>query len=123
MWLKPLMVPIATFLDDWLKNGKRNPAKKWWFDHELVNGVAVAPKGTNQRDIDPDRKVDPAQQKVAIYHASMMPPPDEIGPVEVDRNGGDGGGRLDRNAEPGATAGSRRRSGASTLRSDSAGQR
>jgi reductive dehalogenase len=85
MWLKPLMVPIATFLDDWLKNGKRNPAKKWWFDHELVNGVAVAPKGTNQRDIDPDRKVDPAQQKMAIYHASMMPPPDEIGPVEVDR--------------------------------------
>ena len=85
MWLKPLMVPIATFMDDWLANGKRNPVKKWWFDHELVNGIAVAPKGTNQRDIDPDRKVDPAQQKMAIYHASMMPPPDELGPVVVDR--------------------------------------
>ena len=24
MWLKPLMVPIATRLDDWLGNGKRN---------------------------------------------------------------------------------------------------
>ena len=23
MWLKPLMVPIATFMDDWLANGKR----------------------------------------------------------------------------------------------------
>jgi reductive dehalogenase len=85
MWLKPLMVPIATFMDDWLGNGKRNPAKKWWFDHELVNGIAVVPKGANQRDIEPDRKVDPALQKMAIYHASMMPPPNELGPVEVDR--------------------------------------
>lgn len=57
MWLKPLMVPIATFMDDWLANGKRNPAKKWWFDHDLVNGVAVVPKGTNQRDIDPARSI------------------------------------------------------------------
>jgi reductive dehalogenase len=86
MWLKPIMVPIATFMDDWLANGKRNPAKKWWFDHEIVNGVAVAPpKGTNQRDIEPSRKVDPENQKMAVYHASMMPPPDEAGPVEVDR--------------------------------------
>jgi ferredoxin len=85
MWLKPVMVPIATFIDDWLQNGKRNPVKKWWLDHELVSGVAVIPKGTNQRDIDPTRKVDPAQQKMAVYHASMMPPPDEIGPVAVDR--------------------------------------
>lgn len=85
MWLKPLMVPIATFMDDWLANGKRNPVKKWWFDHELVDGVAVAPKGTNQRDIDPTRMVDPANQKMAVYHASMMPPPNELGSVEVDR--------------------------------------
>ena len=79
------MVPIATFMDDWLTNGKRNPVKKWWFDHELVNGVAVTPKGTNQRDIDPARKVDPALQKMAVYNANMMPPPNESGPVEVDR--------------------------------------
>lgn len=85
MWLKPLMVPIATFMDDWLANGKRNAVKKWWLDHELVNGVAVTPKGTNQRDIDPGRKVDPANQKMAVYPASMMPPPNELGPVEVDR--------------------------------------
>jgi reductive dehalogenase len=85
MWLKPLMVPIATFMDDWLGNGKRNPVKKWWLDHELVNGVAVVPKGTNQRDIEPGRKVDPAHQKMATYHASMMPPPDQPGAVEVDR--------------------------------------
>ena len=59
--------------------------KKWWFDHEIINGVAVAPKGTNQRDINPSRKVDPAHQKMAVYHANMMPPPNEPGPIEVDR--------------------------------------
>jgi len=85
MWLKPLMVPIATCVDDWLGNGRRNPAKKWWFDHELVDGVAVEPKGINQRDIDPTRIVDPAQIRIAYYHASMMPPPDEARPLPVDR--------------------------------------
>jgi reductive dehalogenase len=85
MWLKPLMVPIATFMDDWLGNGRRNQAKKWWLDHELVDGIAVEPRGTNQRDIDPSRKVDPATQKMAYYHASMMPPPDHGAPVPVDR--------------------------------------
>ncbi len=85
MWLKPLMVPLATWMDDWLGNGTRNPVKKWWLDHELVNGVAVEPKATNQRDIDPTRKLDPASQKMAYYHANMMPPPDEPGAVAVDR--------------------------------------
>ena len=36
MFLKPLMVPVAAWLDDALGNGKRNPVKKWWFDHEVV---------------------------------------------------------------------------------------
>jgi reductive dehalogenase len=85
MWLKPVMVPIATLMDDWLGNGKRNAAKKWWLDHELVDGVAVVPRGTNQRDIDPAKKLDPSTQKIAIYPASMMPPPNEARPVEIDR--------------------------------------
>ena len=85
LWLKPLLVPIATWLDDRVGNGKRNSVKKWWFDHELIDGVAVTPKSTNQRDNDPSRKVDPAHKTIAYYHASMMPPPDEPGPVEVDR--------------------------------------
>ncbi|MDP6690967.1 MAG: reductive dehalogenase domain-containing protein, partial [Alphaproteobacteria bacterium] len=29
-WLKPLLVPIAVRLDDYLGKGRRNPAKKWW---------------------------------------------------------------------------------------------
>ncbi|OGA19718.1 MAG: hypothetical protein A3H32_20155 [Betaproteobacteria bacterium RIFCSPLOWO2_02_FULL_63_19] len=85
MWLKPLLVPIATWVDDRAGNGMRNPVKKWWFDHELVDGVAVAPKGTNQRNLDLHKNVDPAHKTIAYYHANMMPPPDEPGPVEVDR--------------------------------------
>ncbi len=86
IWLKPALVPIATFVDDWLGNGKRNPVKKWWFDHEIVDGVAVAPpKGTNARDLDLARKVDAAKQRIAIYPASAMPPPDEPAPVPLDR--------------------------------------
>jgi len=85
MWLKPILVPIAIWVDDKLGNGKRNPAKRWWFDHEIVNGVTIAPKATNERDIDPARKVDPASQKMAYYHANMMPPPDEPAAVPVDR--------------------------------------
>jgi reductive dehalogenase len=84
-WLKPLLVPVATWADDLAGNGRRNAEKKWWFDHELVDGVAVFPKGTNQRDIDPSRRVDPTHKTIAYHHASMMPPPDQPGPVEVDR--------------------------------------
>jgi len=84
-WAKPLMVPVATWFDDWIGNGRRNPAKKWWFDHEVIGEVAVAPKGVNRRDIDPARKVDPAKQRIAIYPARMMPPPGARDPVPVDR--------------------------------------
>ncbi len=86
MMLKPLMVPIATWLDDKLGNGRRNPVKKWWFDHEIVDGVTVDPlKGTNQRDIDPDRVIDPEKQKMAYYPANVMPSPENEAPEPVDR--------------------------------------
>lgn len=87
MWAKPALVPVAVKLDDMLGNGMRNPLKKWWFDHEIVDGVSVAPRGTNERDIDPKReaKLDPAKQKIAYYHADNMPPPDHIQPWPVDR--------------------------------------
>jgi len=94
LWAKPLTVPFAAWFDDWIGNGQRNPAKKWWFDHELVDGVAVAPRGTNQRDLDLERKIDAGAQKMAYYHASMMPPPDEQGPVTVDRKAAMAAGAL-----------------------------
>ncbi len=63
------------------------PVKKWWLDLELIGGSAVTPKATNERDIDPDRKVDPAaaMAKMAYYHANMMPPPNDPSPHVVDR--------------------------------------
>jgi len=84
-WIKPVLVPITTWLDDRLGNGMRNPAKKWWFEHELVDNVAVTPRRTNQRDIDPYKKAELAHRTIAYYHANMMPPPDQPGPAEVDR--------------------------------------
>lgn len=85
MFLKPLMVPIATWLDDALGNGKRNPAKKWWFDHEVAGGAVREAAATNRREIDAARKLDPVRQKIAYYHADAMPPPDASGPRPVDR--------------------------------------
>ncbi len=85
-WLKPVLVPIAVKLDDWLQKGKRNPTKKWWFDFEVIEGVCVEPpKGTNQRDLNLEHKLDPAKQKMAYYHASMMPVPNDLHPQPVDR--------------------------------------
>jgi ferredoxin len=85
-WLKPLLVPIAVKLDDWLGNGKRNPVKKWWLDLEIVNGVCVTPvKGVSRRDLDLDHRVDPDKKPMAFYPASMMPVPNDNNPQPVDR--------------------------------------
>ena len=85
MWLKPLMVPIAPSLDDKQGNGKRNLVKKWWFDHEMVDGVATTPHSSNEREIDPTKSFDAARQKIAYYPADAMPPPDAQTPVMVER--------------------------------------
>ncbi len=86
-WLKPVLIPVATWLDDFLGHGVRNPAKKWWLDLEIVDGVCVTPrKGVNERDLDLKRKIDPATQKIAYYNANLMPPPDSYGmPVFPNR--------------------------------------
>ena len=85
MWAKPLLVPIAVRLDDRVGNGRRNPVKKWWFDLEIVDGVCVEPKGVNRRELDVNLKIDPLQQKMALYPASMMPVPNDNSPQPVDR--------------------------------------
>jgi len=85
-WLKPLLVPIAVKLDDTLGKGRRNPAKKWWFDLEVIDGVCVEPvKGVNQRDLNLDRSVDPAKQKMAYHTASLMPAPNDLNPQPAAR--------------------------------------
>ena len=73
-------------MDDWLGNGKRNPVKKWWFDHEIVDGVAVDAEGhQSARHRSRPAASIRAKHKIAYYPASMMPPPDAARPVPVDR--------------------------------------
>ncbi|MDH3715998.1 MAG: Fe-S protein, partial [Gammaproteobacteria bacterium] len=84
-WLKPVLVPIAVWMDDYLGKGRINPVKKWWFDLEVVDGVCTTPKGVNRRELDIGRTVDPSKQKIAYYPASMMPVPNDFTPFPVDR--------------------------------------
>lgn len=87
-WLKPVLVPLAVWLDDKLGHGNPNPAKKWWLDLEVVDGVSVTPKaGASFKGI--DIKVDIAEKKrkesIAYYPANVLPPPDDKSAHPVDR--------------------------------------
>ena len=83
-WAKPYLVPIATWADDWLGHGIRNPHKKWWLDLEIVDGVCVEPrKGVNKRDLDLNHFVDAKKQKIAYYNANLMPPPNSHGMPQI----------------------------------------
>jgi ferredoxin len=61
--------------DDELQNGKRNLIKRWWFDLEVIDGVAkVPPFGTNERDLtlgQDARRMD--AQKLAMFPPSLQP--------------------------------------------------
>jgi reductive dehalogenase len=74
-------------LDDKVGNGRRNLVKKWWRDLEWSrDGHAIEPHaGTNQRDIEPDKVIDPEKQKIAYYPASAMPVPDDTNAQPVVR--------------------------------------
>lgn len=72
-------------LDDKVGNGRINLVKKWWYDLEWVDGKAVEPKGTNRRELNLDKKLDPDKHSIAYYHAEQMPPPDHLEPFPVDR--------------------------------------
>lgn len=62
--------------DDRVGGGARNPAKRWWFDLEIVDGVCVVPRGgVNERDLDPERKDKlAAGQKLAFFPPALQPP-------------------------------------------------
>ncbi len=78
--------------DDRTAGGARNPVKRWWFDLEIVDGVAVRPAaGTNERDLAPGRgdKL-AAGQKLAFFPPSLQPPGGTTvqAVVPVDRQAG-----------------------------------
>ena len=61
--------------DDRIGAGVRNPVKRWWFDLEIVDGVAVAPiAGVNERDLDLTRQDKlAAVQKLAFFPPALQP--------------------------------------------------
>jgi ferredoxin len=61
--------------DDAQGGGLRNPAKKWWFDLEIVDGVAVHPAaGVNERDLSIGREAKlSAGQKLAFFPPALQP--------------------------------------------------
>ena len=93
MWLKPIMAPLAARLDDWFGHGNPIDAKKWWLDLEVMGDVSFrydpknhteAAAGANRPKIDPKRKP-PADQKIAHYPASTLPPPGLMAKFPLDR--------------------------------------
>ena len=84
-WLKPLLVPLAVYLDDLFRFGWRNSAKRWWQDLEMIDGVAVKPPaGVNERDLDFSADTTGRKSPVGYYHAADMPPPSSGTPVPVN---------------------------------------
>ena len=74
-------------LDDWVRNGARNPVKTWWADlNRTVDGTVENARGTNDRELRLDnRSKKPKAQDIAYYPAATMPPPDERASVPIDR--------------------------------------
>lgn len=61
--------------DDATGGGQRNAVKRWWFDLEIVDGIAVKPPGgVNERDLDPSRTDKLARaQKLAFFPPELQP--------------------------------------------------
>jgi ferredoxin len=60
--------------DDAAGGGARNPAKRWWFDLEIVGGEVVKPRATNERDLDLGRAEKLARtQKLAFFPPELQP--------------------------------------------------
>ena len=93
MWLKPVLAPIAIWLDDRLGNGNPVDQKKWWLDLEVMGeksfrydakNYTVAAKDANRPKIDPGKKPRGADN-IAHFPASTLPPPDLFAPSPTDR--------------------------------------
>ncbi|MFM9884697.1 MAG: Fe-S protein [Burkholderiales bacterium] len=77
LWLSMEVPQSRRALIDWddaAGGGQRNPAKRWWFDLEIVDGLVVNPHGTNERDLDLGRAEKLAKtQKLAFFPPGLQP--------------------------------------------------
>jgi reductive dehalogenase len=111
LWLAihvPASRALIARLDDWVGNGRRNPVKRWWFDLEWRDGVAVRPpQGTNERDLHLDRVIKPEDVRIAIFPPELLPPPGARGAAPVVRRAGlERAARLETPAQARARLGS-----------------
>ena len=85
----PKLAPALAKLDDKLGNGSLNPIKKWWWDIELDEDGGYRPTKhpLNARDLQPDLKLVPEEQTLAVYPAPLVPPPWPY-PYPMDREAG-----------------------------------
>lgn len=76
-------------LDDRVGRGSINPAKKWWVDIEMIDGVPVEPpKGANARGLNPQRKARD-ESGYAMFPPELAPPgPDGMATYPLDRDAG-----------------------------------
>ncbi|QDI74590.1 MULTISPECIES: 2Fe-2S iron-sulfur cluster-binding protein [Leisingera] len=85
----PGSAPLLARLDDALGNGEVNPAKKWWWDLEMVEEGPYAPSQhpVNARKLSKDLDLKFEDQTLAVYPAPLAPPP-YAWPAPMDREAG-----------------------------------
>ncbi len=75
-------------LDDTLRNGSINPAKKWWVDIEVIDGKPVEPtKGANPRELNLAGVVR-KDDSFAMFPPEIAPGAEHAGPFPIDRKAG-----------------------------------
>ncbi len=76
-------------LDDMAGHGTINPVKKWWWDLEMEDEgpYTLTRHGANQRNLQTDLDLKFEDQTLAVYPASLAPPPYPF-PFPMDREAG-----------------------------------
>ena len=85
----PRLARHLAALDDKLKRGSINPVKKWWWDLEMRNEGPYRPaeRPAHRRTLQPELKLVPAEQTLAVYPANLAPHPYPF-PFRMDREAG-----------------------------------